>query len=613
MVDRPEVTVHSSQYDPRPRYPVSDGTVMVGWADAADALGATVRLLAVDGPAAVEWEAVARELTAALAATRPRVTVADVRDAARDWADIRRLTESETLRDDPDFARLAGGSLSDLLGPGALAALASGPEGGTGGGAEGGESGGALRVLVGPGAASAPGVDAVWWADVPKRYAEAAVGRGAGRNLGAPAGQLPSLRRLFYIDWPLQDRHRDATADRIDRWFDVTDTSTPASISGHALRASCRRLARQPFRTLPTFNSTPWGGHWGQEKLGHNPGAANTALGYELIAPESGVLLGDDGDGASSDTGSGIRSGSGTGTGTGRSVEVPFQLVVALAPVDMLGADVHETFGTSFPIRFDYLDTVGGGNLSVHCHPRTDEMRTVFGWPYTQHESYYLMRTSAHSKVFLGLRQDADVDAFHARAHAADAHGEEFDIESYVQTFPAEDGQLYLVPAGTPHGSGEGNVVLEVSATPYLYSLRFYDWLRRDAADRQRAVHVEHAFRNLDPRRSGEAVPRDLVQRPRTVHRGDGWREELLGALPDMFFEVRRLVIDPEGTAEQDTAGRFHVLTVVDGQGVLVTTAAGDRHFVHYAETLAVPASVTAYRVQNQGPDLARLVKAQVA
>ncbi|WP_329361374.1 class I mannose-6-phosphate isomerase [Streptomyces sp. NBC_00669] len=620
MVDRPQATVQASQYDPRPRYPVSDGTVMVGWADAADALGTTVRLLAVDGPAAVEWESVARELTAALAATRPRVTVADVRDAARDWADIRRLTESETLRDDPDFARLAGGSLSDLLDPGALAALASpasgsedgGPAGGTGGG-----SGGALRVVVGPGAASAPGVDAVWWADVPKRYAEAAVGRGAGRNLGAPAGQLPSLRRLFYIDWPLQDRHRDATADRIDRWFDVTDTSTPASISGHALRASCRRLARQPFRTLPTFNSTPWGGHWGQEELGHNRGAANTALGYELIAPESGVLLGDDGSGTDSGTGPGTSSGpgtdSGTSSGTGRSVEVPFQLVVALAPVDMLGADVHETFGTSFPIRFDYLDTVGGGNLSVHCHPRGDEMRTVFGWPYTQHESYYLMRTSAHSKVFLGLRQDADVDAFHARAHAADAHGEEFDIESYVQTFPAEDGQLYLVPAGTPHGSGEGNVVLEVSATPYLYSLRFYDWLRRDAADRQRAVHVEHAFRNLDPRRSGEAVPRDLVQRPRTLHRGDGWREELLGALPDMFFEVRRLVIDPEGTAEQDTAGRFHVLTVVDGQGVLVTTAAGDRHFVHYAETLAVPASVTAYRVQNQGPDLARLVKAQVA
>ncbi|MCA1221154.1 class I mannose-6-phosphate isomerase [Streptomyces sp. 8L] len=593
-------------YDPAPRYPVREGAVLTGWAGAAATLSPAVRVLAVDGPAAVDWDAVARHAGAALATVRPRLTLADARDAARDWGRVRLLTESEVLRDDPHFAKLADGTLSDLLDPEALAGLAAVPR------ADGadGKAGDALHVLFGPGAALAAGADEIWWADVPKRHAEAAVAEGRGRNLAAPAGEPPSLRRLFYIDWPVQDRHRDATAGRIGRWFDATDSAEPASISGEARRASCRWLAGRPFRTRPTFNSTPWGGHWGQEALGHNPGAPNTALGYELIAPESGVLLGGDGDddgGDGSDGGDGGESGD-----TERCVEVPFQLVVALSPEEVLGRDVYETFGTSFPIRFDYLDTEGGGNLSVHCHPRPDDMRTVFGWPYTQHETYYLMRAGAHSKVFLGLREDADIDAFHARAHAADAHGEAFDIERYVQTFPAEAGRLYLVPAGTPHGSGEGNVVLEVSATPYLYSLRFYDWLRRDAADRQRAVHVEHAFRNLDPRRSGASVPRDLVQRPRTLHRGDGWREELLGALPDMFFEVRRIEVAPGHEAPQETNGRFHVLTVVDGQGALINTASGERHFVHCAETLAVPASVTAYTVRNQGPDPVRLVKAQV-
>ena len=310
-----------------------------------------------------------------------------------------------------------------------------------------------------------------------------------------------------------------------------------------------------------------------------------------LLAPESGVLLGDTPESC---------------------VEVPFQLVAALAPTDLLGPVVHELFGTSFPIRFDYLDTVGGGNLSVHCHPRPDQMRQVFGWPYTQHESYYLMRAGEHSRVFLGLRAGADLAAFHRDAHAADAHGVAFDIGRYVQTFPARAGQLYLVPAGTPHGSGEGNVVLEVSATPYLYSLRFYDWLRRDAADRQRKVHVEHAFRNLDPARSGDAVGRDLVQRPRTLTAGDGWRLELIGALPDMFFQVHRLAIGPGATAGQRTDGRFHVLTVVDGTGVLVTTGAGRTHRLSYAETLAMPASAESYRVHNDGPDPVRVVKAQV-
>ena len=566
------------QYDPTPCYPVLADAVAVGWADAAGTLPKGTRVLAVDGPAVLDWAAVAAGLLAVFDDGRVRVEIADVRTAVRDWETVRRLTDSDELRDDPDFARLASGDLLDLMDPPALAALADPGDGG------------ALRVLLGPGAALGD-ADVLWWVDLPKRYAEVAVKHGRGRNLAAPADEPPTLRRLLYIDWPLLDRHRDQVAERIDRWIDVTDTVTPTSIGGQALRDTCRSLATRPFRTRPTFNSTPWGGHWAQETLGHNPDEENTALGYELIAPESGVLLGDD---------------------PSRCVEVPFQLVVALSPVDVLGAAVHEMFGTSFPVRFDYLDTVGGGNLSVHCHPRPDEMRDVFGWPYTQHETYYLMRAGERSKVFLGLQEGADVEAFHDSAHAADAHGAPFDIERYVQVFPAEAGQLYLVPAGTPHGSGEGNVVLEVSATPYLYSLRFYDWLRRDAADRQRAVHVEHAFRNLDPARSGAAVSRELVQRPRPLRAGDGWREEVLGALPAMFFQVHRIAVEPGRAAEQQTDGRFHVLTVVDGQGVVITTAAGHRHSVHYAETLAIPASVNAYRVHNPGPEPVRLVKAQV-
>jgi hypothetical protein len=596
MIENPvgPQTLATRGYDPSPHYPVRDGEVTFGWDAAAAALPSGVRVLAVDGPTVLDWETVGARLRDCLTAARRHavaagaaVDIVDVRAAALPWPQVLARTESAALQHDPDFATLAGGTLGDLMDPVALDALAARP-----GPTRDGHPAG-LRVLIGPGAALASGVDQLWWVDLPKRYAEASVAAGHGRHLAAPADLPPTTRRLFYIDWPLLDRHRDAMVSRIDRWFDVIDTGNPVSITGDALRGTCRELATQPFRTRPTFNSTPWGGHWAQRELDFNPKAENTALGYELIAPESGVLLGTDDDPA-------------------RCVEVPFQLLVALAPADVLGATVHGTFGTSFPIRFDYLDTVDGGNLSVHCHPRIDDMQQVFGWPYTQHESYYLMVAGEQSRVFLGLRDGADVDAFRRVAHDADTRGVPFDIEEYVQSFSAEHGQLYLVPAGTPHGSGKGNVVLEVSATPYLYSLRFYDWLRRDSANRQRKVHVKHAFRNLDRTRSGPAVARDLVQRPRTVASDDGWHEELIGALPDMFFEVRRLAIEPDAAAEQDTDGRFHVLTVVDGQAALVITAAGHQHRLNYAETLAVPASVGSYRVLAQGSDRVRLVKAQV-
>jgi len=523
------------------------------------------------------WEQVADAVARAITtATGCPVTPVSTATLARPWQEIVELTGTTELADDPHFAKLAGGSISDLLDVNRVNEL---PEPGPH----------SILLVYGPGAALTD-PEMLWWIDRPKRYAEAEVTSGTGANLFQPSDVPPTTKRLFYIDWPLLDRHRDACSDRIDLWADLRDLEQPAWIAGDCLRQTCAALVGRPFRTLPTFNSTPWGGHWAQRQLGMNPDRSNTALGYELIAPESGVLIGDHPD---------------------LAVEIPFQLVVSRDPAGMMGPAVHDRFGTSFPIRFDYLDTVDGGNLSVHTHPRPDFMREVFGWPYTQHESYYLMVGGEQSVVYLGLQDQVDLGAFHDEAQAAHDHGRQFDITRFVQTFPATQHQLFLVPGGTPHGSGAGNVVLEVSATPYLYSLRFFDWLRTDGQGRQRPVHVEHAFRNLDPDRQGQAVVDDLVQSPRVVDRGEDWHEELLGALPEMFFEVRRLVVGPGAVAEQADDNRFHVLTLVEGDSCLLETSGGD-HQLNYAETIAVPAGVGGYRVRSTSTERVRLVKARV-
>ncbi|GAB3924809.1 hypothetical protein GCM10011575_04280 [Microlunatus endophyticus] len=571
-----------AQYVQQPHYPAAGAhAVRRGWAAAADTVPPGIRRLALDGPAMPHWDQVADQAAAVIrATTESEVRPVPTSTLARPWPEIVDLTGTPELADDPHFAKLAGGTIGDLMDLGRLADLSAGSPG------AGSDS---ILLVYGPGAALTD-PEVVWWADRPKRYAEEEVTGGAGVNLFQRPGTEATTKRLFYIDWPLLDRHRDATSDRIDLWIDLSDLDDPIWISGDGLRTTCATLARRPFRTLPTFNSTPWGGHWAQRELGMNLERTNTALGYELIAPESGVLIGDHPD---------------------LAVEIPFQLVVSRDPAGMMGADVRDRFGTSFPIRFDYLDTVDGGNLSVHTHPRPEFMREVFGWPYTQHETYYLMVGGPENLVYLGLHDQVDLDAFHDQAAAAHEQGRTFDIERFVQTFPATRHQLFLVPAGTPHGSGAGNVVLEVSATPYLYSLRFFDWLRTDGRGQQRPVHVEHAFANLDPQRRGRSVVDDLIQSPRTIVKEEGWQEELLGSLPEMFFEVRRLVIDPGAAAEQPDDGRFHVLTLVEGDSCRLETAAGD-HDLHYAETIAVPAGVGGYRVRSTSNGRVRLVKALV-
>jgi mannose-6-phosphate isomerase class I len=522
----------------------------------------------------LDWQALVTGMTGALHRAGVSVDVVDIREFVVGWDDVlSRTASAQRLEHDRDFATLAAGSVRDLFD--LLPVTSRQP--------------GRLLMVVGPGAALTD-YDVLCYADLPKRHAEAAIASGSGRNLGQPgAAGPPSARRLFYVDWPMTDRHRDALAPHIDCWIDMRDSANPSWATGPDLRRTLRALSEQPFRTRPVFSTTPWGGHWAQTELGFDADAENTALGYELIAPESGVLLGTE----------------------DAAIEVPLQLLISLHPTETLGSHVHELFGTSFPIRFDYLDTAGGGNLSVHCHPRAKDMAEVFGWPYPQHETYYVMVGGKDSVVYLGLRADASLEEFHRCADQADEGGVEFDIERFVQTFPAEQHQLFMIPAGTPHGSGAGNVVLEISATPYLYSLRFYDWLRRDKGGAQRPVHVEHAFRNLDGNRRGQTVGLDLVQQPRVTLRGDGWHEELLGTLPEVFFDVRRLAMAPDAQASRQTGDRFHVLNLVEGDEVMLYWSGGSHH-LSYAETIVIPAQVGSYRIVAGSRSPARIVQAVV-
>jgi mannose-6-phosphate isomerase class I len=525
------------RYDPEPRYPVVGGAVEHRFPTLPDGV------LAIDGPAALPWERLVRAL--------PARRFLDIREHTAAWRD--------TDPGDPDFARAPTIELADLIGELPV------PE--------------EPAVVYGPGSALVPH-DRLWYADIPKRLALQAVEKEAAPNIGQAPGSRGSVRQLLYVDWPLQDRHKQKLLPRLDRYLDLSDPGEPRSLSGDVLRSTLAELAGRPFRTRPTFLPGPWGGQWLRRELGIETDAPNLAWSYELITPEAGILL--------------------------ESLEVGFELLMAQESERVLGAEVVARFGHSFPIRLDYLDTLGGGHLSIQCHPKEDYMAEVFGLPYTQLESYYVMKTTPGANVFLGLEESADAAALEADTRSA-LDGKAFDPARYLQRHEARQHQLYLIPAGTPHASGAGNVVLEISATPYLYTLRFYDWLRADEAGSLRPVHLEHALANLDPARRGAAVARDLIQEPRVVRAGDGWRELSLGRLTELFFAVHRLEFERE--VADDTAGRFHVLNLVEGDEAVLETGAGDSHVLAYAETIVVPAAVGPYRLRGRG----KAIKAFVA
>ena len=567
-------------YELEPRYPIVGGTLEVGYgALASEAAGVVPGVLAIDGPAALDWTSFIHSFVGAIGHHNVRVQQVDVRTRLRDWSEIQQRTETPRLRDDPVFAKAASGTLADLF----AAPPAAGPRDAV----TDPRAMEPLRIVFGPGAALAAH-DALWYVDLPKRFGLRAIEAGRAANLGQPLGESGTARRLMFVDWPLEDRHRRTLVPRLARYIDLREVERPRSLRGDALRRSLAALVGAPFRTRPTFLAQPWGGRWARDVLGARESEPNAGLGYELIAPESGVLFGE------SD-----------------HIEVGFDLLLAQHGDALLGADVARRFAGSFPIRFDYLDTAGGGDLSVHCHPDDPYMREVFGLPYGQDESYYVMVTRPGAVIHLGLRDDADLAAFRDAAQRSQTDGTPFAIDRFVNALPAEQHQLYLIPAGTPHGSGEGNVVLEISATPYVYSLRLYDWVRAGLDGTPRAVQLDHAFANLDVRRRGEAVTRELVPRTTAVRRGAGFAEYAIGHHPDLFFAVHRVHVDD--VADDDTRGRFHVLNLVDGDEILIRTTSGREHRLAYAETIVVPAAVGAYSLVRTGRSPAKVVKAFVA
>ena len=90
----------------------------------------------------------------------------------------------------------------------------------------------------------------------------------------------------------------------------------------------------------------------------------------------------------------------------GVQIEIPAIDLVFHQPQKLLGDAVFKMFGAEFPIRFDLLDTFGGGNLSFQVHPTMQYAPTNFGLTYTQDETYYILDAGEDGSVFLGLQSD---------------------------------------------------------------------------------------------------------------------------------------------------------------------------------------------------------------
>jgi mannose-6-phosphate isomerase class I len=267
---------------------------------------------------------------------------------------------------------------------------------------------------------------------------------------------------------------------------------------------------------------------------------------------------------------------------------------------------VHARFGAEFPIRFDFLDTWDGGNLSLQVHPLTEYIRENFAMNYTQDESYYLLDAKHDASVYLGLKDAIDQSAMARDLRAAQNGGADFPAERYVNKWPAKKHEHFLIPAGTIHCSGRDCMVLEISATPYIFTFKMWDWARLGLDGAPRPIHLDHGLRNIQWDRTTEWVRENLVNRIEPIAAAPGWREERTGLHELEFIETRRHWF--RGRVLHLTGGSVNVLNLVEGEEAIVESPRGlfDPLVVHYAETFIVPAALGDFSVRPHGPSEGR-------
>ncbi len=477
------------------------------------------------------------------------------------------------LGDDPVFGRMNGLQIEDYFDTAQLAAAQAAVRQNEG-----------LIVVVGTGATLlAPDADVLVFADMARWEIQMRYRRNQIGNLGAnnaSASLAEKYKRAYFVDWRVADRLKQKVFPKIDFLLDTNDQTTPKMISADALREGLRIAAHRPFRVVPYFDPGPWGGHWMEQVCGLSPeGVPNHAWCFDCVPEENSLLL---------------------GFGDAR-VEIPAINLVFQHPHELLGEAVHARFGKEFPIRFDFLDTMGGGNLSLQVHPLTEYIQDKFGMNYTQDESYYMLDAGGDGCVYLGLREDIDRDKMLQELRSAQSGGPAFPAEKHVNIWPAKKHDHFLIPAGTIHCSGKNSMVLEISATPYIFTFKLWDWGRLGLNGRPRPIHLDHGAANIQWDRTTGWVLDNLVNRITPLSSGEGWREERTGLHEREFIETRRHWFT--SPVLHRATGGVNVLNLVEGREAVVESPTGnfEPFVVHYAETFIVPAAAGDYTIRPHG------------
>ena len=555
--------MRTSNYDKYPATVVENGYILTGWNEILAVLSQGEKVLAVDLYTGVLED----EVIGQLKKLQPALLI-DTRQLMKPEEEILEMT-SRFMTDDVLFGYLSNLRLEDYFDISRLEEARR---------QIGEENGKVIVVGTGAGWVTQGMETTLVYADMARWEIQQRFRRHEVKALGVDnRAEAPSLqyKRGYFNDWNICDRYKDSLFSRVDYWLDTNKAGAPKMIDKNTFMRGVEKTATKPFRVVPFFDPAPWGGQWMKEVCDLNREEVNFGWCFDCVPEENSLLFNIE----------------------GVLFELPSNDLVLLKSRELLGAPVEARFGKNFPIRFDFLDTMGGGNLSFQVHPTTQFIHDNFGIHYTQDESYYLLDAGEKASVYLGLKKGINKDEMAEDLRKAQKGGFVFDAEKYVNKFPAKKHDHFLIPGGTVHCSGAESMVLEISSTPNLFTFKMWDWQRLGLDGKPRPINVERGLKVIDWGRDTDFVNAQLRNQTKEVASGDGWVEEHTGLHENEFIETRRHWFKKPVT--HCTNRSVNVLNLVEGDEVTVSSPvdAFEPFVVHYAETFIIPACVGEYTI----------------
>jgi mannose-6-phosphate isomerase class I len=390
---------------------------------------------------------------------------------------------------------------------------------------------------------------------------------------------LKKVKRGYFFEWRIADRLKQQLTEQIDYLIDTNIPEQAKMVDGTSYQVALDQIVEQPFRLVPYFDASVWGGQWMKKEFNLDSEKENYGWAFDGVPEENSLCL----------------------NFSGTEIEIPAINVVHQRPIALLGKKVQARFGNEFPIRFDYLDTVGGGNLSLQVHPRVDYIQDKFGMPYTQNESYYILQASEKSTIYLGVKEGTEKAELFNELRKAEKGDYRFPDEKYINCFPVKKHDHYSIPAGTIHCGGPDTVVLEISQTPYIFTFKLWDWERLGLDGVPRPVHLAHGEENVNTDFDTTWVQENLINPVETLHKDSERRVEKTGLHELEFIETHRHWFKKEVIV--DVHQSVNMLNLVEGETITVESLNNsfEPFEIHYGETFIVPETIKEYKLANQG------------